>query len=320
MKKWFKRIAYTLSVLFVLLNVLAAVQAYHATHYYNENLPKKHINEMSFGEKLSAIAFGVRVSKSLVVDSLSIPHTNIQLVTDDSIHLAAWYCENNIDDTIVNAKGTVIMFHGHGSSRSGIINEAWVFYRLGYNVMMVDFRAHGESEGNTCTVGYYESKDVKAAYDYVTSKGEKYIVLYGISLGASTIIKAMHDYKTIRPSHIILEMPFGSLYCAVKGTMRLNHVPEQPASALITFWGGVEHGFWAFGFNPQDEAKDINCKVLLQRGTDDIRVTEEETQAIYKHIPSPYKKLVEYSYCSHESLYKKEPIKWVATVDDFLRR
>ena len=212
------------------------------------------------------------------------------------------------------------MFHGHGGSKSGMIGEAEAFYRLGYNVLMVDFRAHGESSGNTCTIGYYESRDVKAAYDYIAHQGEKNIVLWGSSLGASTIIKAIHDNDGVNPAKVILEMPFGSLHSAVQGAMRNNQIPVQPAAFLLTFWGGVEHGFWAFGFKPQNYAASISCPVLLQHGENDIRVTEDETQAIYKNIASANKTLVEYADCGHQSLYKKDSAKWLNAIRSFLSK
>ncbi len=318
MRKWLKRAAYTLLVLIILLNVIAVIQAYHATHFYNEDLPKKHINEMSFSEKLSAVLFGVRVPKSKTVDNLTKPHITVKFKTEDGLTLAAWYCARLADDSTLATKGTVIMFHGHGGSRSGVTTEAEIFYGMGYHVLMVDFRAHGESEGNTCTIGFEESKDVKAAYDYIAAKGEKNIILWGTSLGSATIITAIYDYPKIKPARVVLEMPFGSLFDAAKGTMRLNHVPEEPAAVLLTFWGGVEHGFSGFGFKPEEYAKKIECPVLLLRGTNDIRVTEEETQAIYKNVPSSNKMLVEFANCGHESLYGKDPIRWMAAVSTFV--
>lgn len=320
MKKAFRRTGYTLLTLFVLLNIIMAIQAYHATRFYENGTHKKRVAEMTLGEKINAAIFGLQVAKSQVTDSINIRHSAILLQTTDGINLSGWYLENNIDDTIVNPKGTVIMFHGHAASKSGMIGEAQAFYRLGYNVLMVDFRAHGESSGNTCTIGYYESRDVKAAYDYIAKQGEKNIVLWDTSLGASTIIKAIHDNDGVNPAKVILEMPFGSLYGAVQDTMRNNHIPVQPASLLLTFWGGVEHGFWAFGFKPQNYASAIHCPVLLQRGEDDIRVTENETQAIYKNVASANKTLVEYADCGHQSLYRKDSVKWINTVSRFLSK
>ena len=58
--------------------------------------------------------------------------------------------------------------------------------------------------------GWKEIRDVKAAYDFIRLKGENDIILYGVSLGAATILRAINEYS-LSPEKIILEMPFGSL-------------------------------------------------------------------------------------------------------------
>jgi len=317
MKKWLKRIAYTLLILFLLFNIMIALQAYQATRFYEAGPQKKHLQDMTLGEKLSAAFLGVKVHRTIVVDSLNLLHDKISINTEDSVQLSCWYINGAVEYKNV-AVGTVIMFHGHGSNKSAMTDEARAFNAMGYNVLMVDLRAHGESGGEVCTIGYRESRDVKAAWDYIAAKGEKNIVLWGISLGAATITKAMYDYADIKPAKIILEEPFGTLHQAVRGTMRNNGVPAEPVSTLIAFWGSVERGFWAFGVNPEDYVKNIHCPVLLQRGADDIRVTEAETQAIYSNIASPHKTLVEYAGCGHLSLCKNRHAQWLAAITKFL--
>lgn len=317
MRKLLKGIGYTLLVLFILLNMMAAFHAYKFTHFYADVTHVKRPEEMNFADKFSAIAFGVKYPKSKVADSMLAPHETVELKTADSIRLEAWYL-SRAKDSVVLDKGTVIMFHGHANSKSGIIKEAETFYLMGYNVLMVDFRAHGNSDGNTCTIGYKESRDVKAAYDYVVAKNEKNIVLWGISMGASTIMKAMNDYEEMKPSKAILEMPFGSLNNAVEGKVKMMGLPAQPISSLLTFWGGIEQGFWAFGFKPWDFAKKVNCPVLLQWGINDARVTEKETNHILNNLASANKTLVKYENSKHESLCKNEHEKWVMSVSDFL--
>jgi alpha-beta hydrolase superfamily lysophospholipase len=317
MKKWLKRIGYTILVLFLLLNCTAAFHAYKFTHFYPTATSVKKPEQMGFGDKLSAMFFGIKYPKSKIVDSLTAPYEVVQLRAADSMRLEGWYL-SRAQDSIVQDKGTVIMFHGHASSRSGIIKEAESFYLMGYNVLLIDFRAHGNSDGNTCTIGFTETKDVKAAYDYVVAKNEKRIILWGISMGAATIMKTINDYPDVKPQKVILEMPFGSLQDAVKGRVRMMGLPQQPISTLLTFWGGTEQGFWAFGFKPWDYAKKIDCPVLLQWGVNDKRVTEKETNKILANLASADKTLIKYENSQHESLCAKEHEKWVYSVSAFL--
>jgi alpha-beta hydrolase superfamily lysophospholipase len=87
---------------------------------------------------------------------------------------------------------------------------------------------------------------------------------------------------------------------------------------LLTFWGGLEHGFNSFDHDPEDYAKNIHVPVLLQWGKQDARVTEAETIAIFKNLSAKNKKLVVYNDSGHQSLFKKEPEKWRGEVSQFL--
>jgi alpha-beta hydrolase superfamily lysophospholipase len=239
------------------------------------------------------------------------------LQTSDGVALEAWESIDRTPDSMGHA-GTIIMFHGHAANKSDILEEAQSFQNMNYRVLLVDFRAHGNSEGSVCTIGAEEAKDVKAAYDHVKASGEENIIFWGISMGAAAQMKAVHDFE-LKPSRMILEMPFGSLLGAVKGRCRIMGVPAQPVSSLLTFWGSVERGFNGFDHNPEDYAKKINCPVLLQWGTRDVRVTEGETDRIFQNMVSKDKYLVKYTGSGHQSLLVNERSKWTSTVAAFLQ-
>lgn len=310
MQKFFKYLLRTVIVLFLLLNIIVAFHAYKFTHFYNIGelgLNKSKKNKPSIKELL--LGFNAEKQKNAAPDS---GYQTVILKTKDGIRLEGWYIP------VDNAKGTVCLFHGHGGTKTGINAPAEAFRKMGYNTFQLDFRAHGSSGGNTCTIGYEESEDVKLAYDFVKNQGEKNIVLWGVSLGASTITKAIADYQSIQPNKVILEMPFGTIEDAVKGRMRMMGLPAQPISSLLTFWGGIEHGFWAFNMQPVEYAKQINCPALLQWGKKDTRVSKEEEDDLFANLASDNKKFVVYEECGHENICKKENAKWLAEVNSFL--
>jgi uncharacterized protein len=313
MKKLFRFLFKTILVLFVLVNIITAFHAYKFTHIYERGeITVKSNGDKTAWDKTSEILFGVKVAKqqNAVPDST---FETVTLTSKDGIKLDAWYAKTNIV-----AKGTVILFHGHVSKKSGVLSEADGFRQLGYNTLLVDFRAHGNSGGNTCTIGYYESEDVKLAYDYMSQKGEKNIVLWGISMGAAAISKAMNDYE-MQPSKLILEMPFASILQAAEGRLKLMGLPGEPLAAFVTFWGGAENGFWAFSMKPSEFVTNIKTPTLLQWGKNDPRVQQEETDLIYKNLAGK-KQLVVYENTGHESLCKKEHEKWMASVSSFLNQ
>jgi alpha-beta hydrolase superfamily lysophospholipase len=313
-KQWSKKLLKIALTLFVLLNIICAFQAYKLTHFYETKDAMPSPEKMGFTDKLSAGLFGVKFPKSISVDTFLLSQ-KVQLETVDKTKLAGWYCTYN--NKLVKPKGTVILFHGHGGKKNDLIRESTEFSNLGYNILLIDFRAHGNSDGNTCTIGFEESKDVKAAYDYIAAKGEKNIILFGVSLGAAAILKAVKD-DYVHPQKLILEMPFGTLQDAVKGRLKMMNLPQQPLAILLTFWGGVEQGYWAFNFKPQEYAKKVTCPTLLQWGTNDKRVSLTETNTIFQNISSTNKIFVEYKNSGHQSLCKNENEKWKMAISNFL--
>lgn len=313
MKRLLRFLFRTLLVLFVLANMVVAFHAWKFTHFYDYgSITIKKPGEKSGWDKTKEILFGINAMKQLNTVKADSGFQAITLTTKDGLKLEAWYIP------IDNSLGTVCLFHGHGGTRSGVIKEAEEFKKMGYNTLLLDFRAHGNSGGNTCTIGYNEVEDVKLAYDFIHDKGERNIVLWGISMGASTITKAIHDLH-LEPRKVILEMPFGTITDAAKGRLKLMGLPSQPLATMLTFWGGVENGFWAFNMKPEEFAKDIHCPVLLQWGKNDPRVSRSEEDILFANIPGNAKRFVVYETAGHESLCKKEPEKWRAAVTAFLK-
>ena len=116
-----------------------------------------------------------------------------------------------------------------------------------------------------------------------------------------------------------MDAAFGSLYDGVCGRLRMmKKISVEPFATLMCFWGGIEEGYWGFKIKTWQSATKITCPVLVERGTADMRVTEEETQKIYKNLSSSKKILVEYEGCEHESYLDKLPQKWTSTVSTFL--
>jgi alpha-beta hydrolase superfamily lysophospholipase len=300
--------------LFVVVNIMAAFHAYRFTHFYEgSNHTLLRPETMTWSDKLGFIFLGMKYPKSINELVPSIPYEIVTLQTKNKLKLEGWYCKSD------SAKGTVLLLHGHGSSKSRVLKEAEYFYSLGYNTFLLDFRAHGGSEGTVCTIGYDEAEDVKLAYDFLRGTGEKNLVLWGRSLGAAAITRAVSEYR-INPDKVVLEMSFGSLQEAVEARIRITSIPEQPLAALLTFWGGIQQGFWAFDHNPCEYAETITSPVLVQYGAKDTRVSLAETQCIYNGLRSKDKKLIAYETAQHESLYNKEPVKWESSIRSFLSK
>jgi esterase/lipase len=183
--------------------------------------------------------------------------------------------------------------------------------------MLVDLRAHGRSDGNVTTMGFREGEDVKLAYEYILKKGERNIILYGISLGSFVIAKAFYDYN-IAPSRIILEIPFSNIKKLIGVRGKMIGFPERPFDSFITFWASIEQGFNAFNQDTYKYVRKINCPVLMQCGETDIFASPVERDLIFEKIASSEKKLVIYEHAVHQRLLDADPLKWRQEVTEFV--
>jgi len=307
--KW---IGSVLLVQLILINISAAFHAYSLTHYYDDD--KVRNQQPSQGKpflRTWRMMTGKKLARSLIQYYPTIPYDTVLLTTANGEKLEAWYMKAD------SAKGTVILFHGLGSNKGNVLGEAFEFNSFGYNTMLVDMRAHGNSEGIVSSLGYKESEEVKLAYDHVSKKGEKNIVLWGMSLGAVIITKAIWQYD-LKPQKIILEMPFDRMQDHIRARARISGFPGEPFGFFVTFWTGIEQGYWGYGHKTSRYVKNINCPVLLQWGNSDEYVLKEETDRIFASINSPKKKLEIYDGAGHGPLISGNQSKWDETVTGFL--
>lgn len=86
-----------------------------------------------------------------------------------------------------------ILVHGYNGNPLRDFSGGLLFtLRFGYNVILIDQRAHGQSEGRCLTFGVRVREDCLAWIRYANARfgGETPIVLTGISMGAATVLMA----------------------------------------------------------------------------------------------------------------------------------
>lgn len=310
--KWFVR---SIFIFFVLINVIAIIHSYKFTHFVVsdiERTPKP--EKLSLSEKIEVLLFGVNNPRPENKSKPSRHYEVIELQSNKKIE--GWYLKT--DDSLKNrrARGTVIICHGYGGEKSSMLDKAAIFDTLGYDCFLVDFMGSGGSEGNVTTIGYEEAKEIKTSYDYLLNRGIDNIYLFGTSMGAVAIMKAMSDYD-LKIKAIILECPFGSMYQTVSARFRNMNVPAFPMAGLLVFWGGAQNGFWALGHNPAEYAKKISCPTLLLYGEQDKNVTRNEINSIYNNL-NGNKVLKTYELAGHENYLIKYKEQWIMDVSRFL--
>jgi alpha-beta hydrolase superfamily lysophospholipase len=309
-KKLKKKILLAFLLTFLLLNVILLFHAYNFTHFSANNEPRtKSPNSLSFSQKLKTLALGVNNPRPKNVAKPKQPYQTVNL--QSNIKIEGWLLKKP------ESKGTVILFHGYGGNKSSLIDKAVFFGDLGYSTLLMDFGGAGGSEGNQTTIGFKEAEQVKTCYEYLINEGENHIILFGTSMGAVAIMRAVSNYK-LKPSALIIECPFGSMLQTVNKRCENMHLPAFPFANLLVFWGGTLNGFNAFAHKPTEYAKKIAVPTLLLHGGKDKSVTEQEIKDIFANLKG-HKKLSIYPKAGHENYWNSYKTAWQQDVKQFLQ-
>jgi dipeptidyl aminopeptidase/acylaminoacyl peptidase len=93
---------------------------------------------------------------------------NVRFASRDGISLAGWFVPCNDTPT---SKKAVVLLHGYGSTRTQMLARAKLLSANGYAALLYDARAHGQSEGSLASFGYYETRDLLGALDWLRTRG-----------------------------------------------------------------------------------------------------------------------------------------------------
>lgn len=107
----------------------------------------------------------------------------------------------------------VIVVHGYTSCAFSMLSYAKEFYDMGYNVLLIDLKSHGNSDGKYIGMGYSDRLDVLNFINNLIKKERNCkIILYGISMGASTVMYTLGEKL---PKNVVLAIEdcgFSSVY------------------------------------------------------------------------------------------------------------
>ncbi len=300
-----RRLLWAVFGIFVLLNVVVYLHGYALTHYNPDITGKtQDPHNLSFWQKTKVILTGVQNPRPLNHNWPEGGYDSVVLQSNKRI--SCWIINAR------NPRGTVILFHGFGGEKSSLLGKAAIFRDSGFNTLLVDFMGSGASEGNQTTVGFAEAEEVKTAFDFVRSKGEKHLVLFGTSMGAVAIMRAEAIFD-VRPEANIIECPYGTLLKTVNARFRNMGLPAFPMARMLVFWGGLQNGFNGFRLNPDDYAKRMLAPTIHMAGGKDDKVSIDETNEIYANLPAE-KKLVVYPDAGHENYLLKYKKEWSAEI------
>ena len=184
---------------------------------------------------------------------------------------------------------TVVVLHGVKKNRTDVLRTALVLRRAGFNVLLFDGRAHGDSEGRFVTYGFYERRDVETAIEWlIAEKGisRKRVGLAGESMGAAIALQVAAHHPWIRA--VWADSPFASLKrVAEEYVRRVTGLPVavlNPVLWTTTRVANYRGNFNLEAVNPVELAAQITCPVTLVHGTKDQMISVLHSEQIYEAL------------------------------------
>jgi uncharacterized protein len=224
----------------------------------------------------------------------SLPVQDVSLAASDGTKLHAWWIPND------NAKFTFLAFHGNASNMANRAPTYEFLRDLPANVLALEYRGYGHSEGKPSEAGIY--RDAEAAYQYLAATrgpNPRTIISFGQSLGTAV---AAHLAANHQLGGVVLEAPF----------------PSAARVARQVFWFLPGLGLLVRSqFNTQARLKEISSPVLIVHCTLDPVIPFQFGKEVYDAARPP-RTFVQIDGSCHEEASLIAPAQYRAALQKFL--
>ncbi len=201
----------------------------------------------------------------LINEALKMPYEEVYIKSFDGLRLFGRYYET--------AKGAPVqmLFHGYRSNAIRDFSGGLQFYMgLGFNVLLVDQRAHGQSEGKAIAFGVLERYDCLEWVRYIEKRcGDVPIIITGLSMGAATVLMASDLKLPKNVVGILADCGYSSpkdIICKVLGGLPY---PTKPTYFFVRLGGIIYGKFDIEKSSAQMSLKSTDIPVLFVHGEDD---------------------------------------------------
>ena len=240
----------------------------------------------------------------------------ISLLSYDGLKLTACYVEHP------EPKGTIILMHGYGSLYSldfGCVYE--YYYNLGYSLLAVNQRAHGDSEGRYIYFGTRERYDCQKWAQYIASRipSEQPIFLDGLSMGTTTVLMASGLELPSNVKGIIADCGFTSPWEEFCEVLKRAKVPARPLLDSVNLWAKICIGFDFREYSTLEAMKINKLPILFVHGEADRFVPPRFTYENYKACRAE-KYLVTVPEAYHGMSYLTDTAKCRKAIEEFLNK
>lgn len=217
--------------------------------------------------------------KQKYIDWLKESNTSrVRVNSFDGLKLNAYYVKNHENHRYI------ILVHGIWSSKVFNYPRAYEFDKLGYNVLIIDQRSAGDSEGEYYTYGQKESLDLLLWINFIIKNDpEANICLYGVSMGAATVMLSSANKLPDNVKCIVEDCGYSSVQEEfdhyIRKYFKLQYT--KPVLFLLERIMIEKLGMHYYDASPKDALKSNEIPLLIIHGDKDDFVPFEMSKKIY---------------------------------------
>lgn len=202
-----------------------------------------------------------KITSPITPQDLGFEYEEVLFLTQDGLTLHGWWVPNK---KISNPK-TIILLHGYPADK-GDIFPALSFLAKNYNLFLFDFRSLGQSEGKYSTAGAKEVEDLKAAVQFLKSRGVQEVGVWGFSMGGAVALTAAPAIPEIKA--VVSEASYASLDRMAPELFRLP-VLRHVLGYLTGLWAKLFLGIDVTRVSPGESAKILAIPVFIIHSKND---------------------------------------------------
>lgn len=241
---------------------------------------------------------------------------DIYITSEDGLKLHAYRIENE------NGNGNyVLIFHGYSMQASHMAYSAKHFYDLGFNLLVPDARAHGQSEGRYISMGWPERRDALLWIEEILKiDSDAKIALYGISMGASTVMNTAGEELPENVTVAIEDCGYSSVWDEFKAQLNsLFKLPSFPVLDLAAVFAEIRAGYDLTEASSIEQVKNCQIPMLFIHGSEDAFVPYEMLDPLYNAATCEKEKLV-IEGAGHAMSSSVNPDLYWSTIDSFIEK
>lgn len=220
------------------------------------------------------------VMKENILSFMAKPYEDVYIDSFDKLRLHARYYEVNKSNKVA------LLLHGYkGTAYRDFNCLSKIIFEEGYNILLIDQRAHGLSKGHVITFGVRETKDLLGWIDYVNKRfNNPEILLVGVSMGGNTALNTAD--KIDKNIKIIADCPYSSPKEILRNTIKSVHLPVWLFYPLLNL---TCHIFGRESLNKTsayDSIKNSDNKILIIHGDKDRVIPYTDSKKLADTYPN----------------------------------